>query len=177
MGAARVSDLSLAQYVAWHGGIKAQQTGHDIGELANIRQLSAKLVGKSAVYRLQGTPVDEIVAEVMSAGYNVTEDTFLHFLEQDLIAWTEGSERGRVHRDIDALEAKNDPAYLKHIAELHDESNCDICACPRLDPTHKLYLWEHDHLETRHVRELRGESKNALYLALFHFIYQERRYK
>lgn len=170
-------DLSLAQFVAHLGGIREQQTQHDAGELKNIRQLSTKLAGKSAVYRLKGSPVDELVAEVMSAGYNVTEDTFIHFLEQDLIAWTSGSARGRVLRDIDANSASADHDYLEHVAELHDAAICEVCECPRLHPTHLDYLWEHDHLEARRANELRGESKNALYLALFHFIYQERKYK
>lgn len=170
-------DLSLAQFVAHLGGIREQHTQHDAGELKNIRQLSTKLAGKSAVYRLKGSPVDELVAEVMSAGYNITEDSFIHFLEQDLIAWTSGSTRGRVLRDIDATAAQADHDYLKHVTQAHNESVCEVCECPRLDPTHIAYIWEHDHLEAKHVSELRGESRNALYLTLFHFIYQERKYK
>lgn len=170
-------DLSLAQFVAHLGGIREQRTAHDAGELKNIRQLSAKLPGKSSVYRLKGTPVDELAPEVMSAGYSVTEDTFIHFLEQDLIAWTSGSTRGRVLRDIDATAAQADPAYLEHVTQAHNESVCKVCECPRLHPSHLAYIWEHDHLEARDVNELRGESRNALYLTLFHFIYQDRRYK
>ena len=176
MGRVPVTDLSLAQFVAWHGGIAADRHHENQGELQNIRQLSSKLVGRNAVYRLDGTPVDEIVAEVMSAGYNVTEDSFIHLLEQDLIAWIEGT-RGRVLRDIDATTAQADHDYLEHVTQTHNESACQVCMCPRLDPTHLAYIWEHDHLEERHVSELRGESRNALYLALFHFIYQERRYQ
>lgn len=170
-------DLSLAQFVAWYGGITTDSHNENSGELANIREVSSKLHGKNAVWRKDGTPVDEIIAEVMSAGYSVTPHSFLHFLEQDLIAWTEGSDRGRVLRDIDATEATKDTDYLEHVAELHEEATCEICACPRNHDTHKKYLWEHDHLETKHVAQLRGESRNALYLSLFHFIYQERRYK
>lgn len=170
-------DLSLAQFVAWMGGVREQRQAHDRGELQNIRQLSTHLRGKNAVYRLDGTPVDELIAEVISAGYPVGERNFLDYLEQDLIAWTNGSARGRVLRDIDATAAQGDYDYLEHVTQAHNESVCEVCECPRLDPTHLAYIWEHDHLEAKHVSKLRGESRNALYLTLFHFIYQERRYK
>lgn len=164
--------MSLAQFVAHHGGIYYQRGEPDKGELRNIRQHSKKLRGANAVFKKGGHPSDLLCIECMSEGYPVDEHNFLDLLEQDVMAWSEGSNKRRVLRDTDTDDSAELHAYLEHLKEQDDCSACEVCESPKNDPTHVNLRFEHNKIEARHVHQLRGEAKAALYLSLFRFIFR-----
>jgi len=169
--------MSLAQFVATHGGIYYQKGDHDKGELQNIRHHSKKLRGVNAVFKKGGRPSDLLCIECMLEGYPVDEYNFIELLERDTLAWSEGSDKHRVLRDTDDDDRDELRAYLDDIQQQDERATCEVCECPKDHPSHERFSFEHEKLQARHVRQLKGEAKAALYLTLFQFIFREWRYR
>ena len=165
--------MSLAQFVAAQGGIYYQKDEYDHGELTNIRYHSQKLRGANAVFKKGGRPSDLLCIECMLEGYPVDENSFLELLEQDTEAWGQGSDRYRVLRDTDVDDTEELAAYLEDVQEQDARATCEVCECPKDHPSHERLSFEHERLEARHVHQLRGEAKAALYLSLFRFIFRD----
>ncbi len=163
--------MSLAQFVAEQGGIYYQQGEWDAGELANIRYHSSKLKGSNAVFKKSGRPSDLLCIECMLEGYPVDEDNFLQLLERDVFAWSKGSDRYRVLRDTDTDDRDELEAYLQDVQEQEAIATCEVCECPKDHESHQRFNFDHEKLEARHVSQLKGEARAALYLTLFRFIY------
>ena len=66
--------MSLAQFVAHHGGIYYQRGEPDKGELRNIRQHSKKLRGANAVFKKGGHPSDLLCILDLSVATSAAKD-------------------------------------------------------------------------------------------------------
>lgn len=92
--------LSLAQYVAKLGGIRAV-SGYDDGEVARVQEVNKHLRGRNSIVRPSGTPADEILADVRGHGFNAKYDTFLRLLTADSWAMIQGRDQHRVFAEYD----------------------------------------------------------------------------
>jgi hypothetical protein len=93
------SNPSLAQFIASQGGVRYYRDASNRGEMDRVRDTNKFLRGKNSVFRIKGHPEDIACEMARSDGFNVDDTTFLALLEQDAIAWAQGSLRGRVLRD------------------------------------------------------------------------------